>query len=228
MLPTATPAGRLEADLGQGPVEELPVLGLLDGLHRRPEHPRPGAGEGPGPPQGETAVEGGLAAERHDDAVRPLPLDDPVDEIRRHGQEVDAVGQRFGGLDGRDVRVDEDDLEALLLEGLDGLAPGVVEFSGLADLQGAAPEDEDLPGGRRRGTGGLGGLSRLRPARGHGRASRKRSKRNAVSVGPGQASGWNWTPAKGFRPWRTPSFVPSLAFVNQGRQPRGSVRVSTA
>ena len=31
--------------------------------------------------------------------------------------------------------------EALFLEGLDGLAAGVVELAGLADLEGAAAED---------------------------------------------------------------------------------------
>ncbi len=41
--PDGDAPGRLEPDLGQGPVEELAVLGLLDGLHRRPEdgHARP-------------------------------------------------------------------------------------------------------------------------------------------------------------------------------------------
>ena len=115
-----------------------------------------------------------------------------------------------GRLDRGDIGVDQDDLEALLLEGLDGLAAGIVELAGLADLEGAAAEEEDLPG-------------LLHPA-----ASRNRSKRNSVSVGPGQASGWNWTPNTGLRLWRMPSFVPSFAFLNQEVQPRGRLSGSTA
>ena len=49
-----------------------------------------------------------------------------------------------------------------------------------------------------------------------------------MSVGPGEASGWNWTPKTGRRLWRMPSFVPSLALRNQAAQPRGRLAVSTA
>ena len=78
------------------------------------------------------------------DRVGPLALDHLLDELRRHRQEIDPVGEALGGLDGGDVRVDQDGRDALLLERLDRLAPGVVELAGLADLQRAAAEDQDL------------------------------------------------------------------------------------
>ena len=59
----------------------------------------------------------------------------------RHGQEVDAVGHALARLDRRDVGVDQDDLNALLLQRLDGLRARVVEFTGLADGQTAAAVD---------------------------------------------------------------------------------------
>ncbi len=197
--PDGDAPGRLEAGLGQGPVEELAVLGLFDGLHRRPEDGQPGLGQGAALPQGDAAVEGRLAAEREQEPLGLLPGDDLPHEEGRDRQEIDPVGHALGGLDRGDVGVDQDDLEPLLLEGLDGLAAGIIELAGLPDLERPAPEEKDL-------------LRLLHPA-----ASRKVSKRNSVSVGPGQASGWNWTPNTGRRTWRMPSFVPSLALRNQAR-----------
>ncbi len=47
------------------------------------------------------------------------------------------------------------------------------------------------------------------------------SNKNSVSVGPGVASGWNWTAKKGRRLWRMPSTVPSLAFSKEISQSSG-------
>src|SRR5262249_23494030 len=55
------------------------------------------------------------------------------------------------------VRVDQDDLVALLAEGLAGLGAGVVEFAGLADDDGAGADQEDfLQVGALRHRGGVG------------------------------------------------------------------------
>ena len=116
-----------------------------DGLDRRAEHGDAVAGEDPRFRERHAAVERGLAAEGEQDAVGLLPGDHLLDEIGRHRQEIDLVGEVSGGLDRGDVGVDEDDLEALLLQGLDGLAAGVVELAGLADLERPAAEDEDFP-----------------------------------------------------------------------------------
>ena len=48
------------------------------------------------------------------------------------------------GHDRRRVRVDEDDLVALLAERLGALRPGVVELAGLADDDRPGADDEDL------------------------------------------------------------------------------------
>ena len=97
------------------------------------------------------------------------------------------------------------------LKALMAWLPGIVELAGLADLEGAAAEDEDFFGG---------------PSF---QASEKfPDQKNPVSTGPGRASGWNWTERKGFLRCRIPSLVPSLAFLNQDFQSLGSVRGSTA
>ena len=57
---------------------------------------------------------------------------------------MDVVGELRAGLDGRYVGVDEDGVDAFLLERLQALAPRVVELPCLPDLDGTAPYDEDL------------------------------------------------------------------------------------
>lgn len=99
----------------------------------------------------DTAVERSLTAEGEEDAVGPLPFDQLDHELGSHRQEIDLagwtvvrsvrrvvscvasylVGKAGASLDGGDVGVDEDGLNVLLLQGLDGLRPTVVELTGL-------------------------------------------------------------------------------------------------
>ena len=53
-------------------------------------------------------------------------------------------GAPLGGLDGGDVWVDEDGVDAFLLERLDGLRARVVKLTRLADREAARAQDEDL------------------------------------------------------------------------------------
>ena len=51
---------------------------------------------------------------------------------------------------------------------------------------------------------------------------------HSVSVGPLQASGWNWALNQGKVLWRMPSLEPSFMFTNSGSQSSGKVDASTA
>ena len=63
----------------------------------------------------------------------------------------------------------------------------------------------------------------------HGQSSfTKSSNMNVVSVGPLQASGWNWEENHGLVLWRTPSFDPSFMLIYNGSQSAGNVLLSTA
>jgi hypothetical protein len=88
-------------------------------------------------------VERGLAAERGQQRVGALALDDLGDRAGQQRLHVRRVGELRVGHDGRRVRVDEDDLVALLLEDLARLHAGVVELGGLADDDRPGPEDHD-------------------------------------------------------------------------------------
>ena len=94
--------------------------------------------------QSHATVQGGLTAEREQDAVGEFLLDHLLDEFGRDRQEIDLVGDAFRRLDGRDVGIDENGLDPLLPEGLERLRAAVVEFAGLADLEGAAAEYQNL------------------------------------------------------------------------------------
>ena len=202
----------LDPDLVQLLHEELAVLRGDDGLDRRAEDPDAVLFQDAGPVQGDAAVERRLAAEREQDAVRPLLLDDLLDEIRGNRQEIHLVRDTLARLDGGDVRVHKHGRDPLLPQGLEGLRPGVVEFSRLPDFQGAGAEQQHF--GR---------------TFGHGfRSLANWSKRKTVSRGPPAASGWNWALNQGFSRWRMPSLEPSLRLVNSGSQPEGSVLSSTA
>ena len=93
--------------------------------------------------KGEAAVERRLSAERQHDRVDLFLDDDPLDELGRHRDQVDPIGELGAGLDRRDVGVDQDGLDPLFLERLDRLRAGVVELAGLADLKGSRAQDQD-------------------------------------------------------------------------------------
>ena len=75
--------------------------------------------------------------------VRALALDDQLEELGRHRLDVGAVGELRVRHDRRRVRVHEDDVEPLLLEGLRRLRPGIVELRGLADDDRARADEEN-------------------------------------------------------------------------------------
>ena len=98
--------------------EELPILRRDDGLYRRTKNLHA---------QGSKLVlklnadvEGRLPTKRDVYPVRFLVLYDLANKLGRHGQKVHLVGEPFRRCDRRDVRVDENGVDALL-ERLDRL-----------------------------------------------------------------------------------------------------------
>ena len=89
-------------------------------------------------------VQAGLAAERGQQGVGPFLLDDLLDDLPGDRLDVGAVGRLRVGHDGGRVGVDQDDLVALLAEGLARLGAGVVELARLADDDGAGADEQDL------------------------------------------------------------------------------------
>jgi hypothetical protein len=186
---TGQAARRLDADLVEALDEEAPVLGVFDRLDGGAENAHAMALEHAAPMQFEAAVERRLAAEGEQDGIHLVLGDDPLDELRRHGDQMDPIGQPGAGLDGGDIGIDEDRLNPLFPEGLDRLRAGIVELARLADLKRARSEDQDAARLARQVAPEHGPQPRrMAPIR-----RTKSSNRAAVSSGPGAASGWNWT-----------------------------------
>ena len=168
------------ADLGHGVFEELPVLGLVDGL-------------GVGADEADVVLlEEALVVQLHGDGQAGLPpqagqkavrlglQDDALDGLGGKGLQVDGVCHGVVGHNGGGVGVDQDGLHPLLLQHPAGLGAGVVKFSGLADDDGAGTDDKYLLNGWI--------LRHYKPSF---IMSVKRSKAVKVSKGPPWASGWN-------------------------------------
>mmetsp|Transcript_132073 Transcript_132073/g.313032 ORF Transcript_132073/g.313032 Transcript_132073/m.313032 type:complete len:284 (-) Transcript_132073:1157-2008(-) len=131
--------------------EEVAVLRLDDGLDGGAQHLHVEAIKDPLLVEPARAVQGRLAAEGHEDAVRALPVDDLGHELRGHRQEVNAVRHARRGLNGGDVRVDQHGHDAGLLQGLQRLAARVIELSCLADRQTAGAQHQHLAIAQRQG-----------------------------------------------------------------------------
>ncbi len=89
-------------------------------------------------------VERGLPAERGEDRVRPLALQDRRDRPRLERLDVRARRHLRVGHDRRRIGVDEDDLIPLFPQRLGALRAGVVELAGLPDDDGTGPENHDF------------------------------------------------------------------------------------
>ena len=87
-------------------------------------------------------VERGLAADRRQQRVGALALDDRLEHLRRERLDVGAVGELRVGHDRRRVAVDQHDFEAFGAQRLARLRAGVVELARLADDDRAGADDE--------------------------------------------------------------------------------------
>ena len=82
-----------------------------------------------------TAVESSLAAERQQDAVGSLLLNDFLYKVWLHGEEINLVGHTLACLYCCDVRVNEHCLHTLFAQCLESLRARIVELTGLTNLQ---------------------------------------------------------------------------------------------
>ena len=88
-------------------------------------------------------VECRLSAQRGQQRVGALLLDDRGHDLRGDRFDVGGVGDARVGHDGRRVGVNEDDAQALLLQHAACLRARVVELARLADDNGTRSDDED-------------------------------------------------------------------------------------
>ena len=115
--------------------EELAVFGVHDCLHWCAENLHIVLLEHSCLEEFHTTVERGLTSEGEEDAVGALLLDDSLNEIRLHGQEVNLVGNALGCLHRGNVRIDENRLDALFAKSFQSLRTRIVKLTGFTDFQ---------------------------------------------------------------------------------------------
>ena len=141
--------GNSLVDLSKLLAEDFTILGGLNDIDLRAEDLNTLLLQLAGLPELNTDVQSGLSTHGNNDTVGTLFADDVHNNVGLNGEEVDLVSTHgvvlllLTGLDGGNVGVDQNDLDALLLEGLDALTAGVVELTGLADAETATTDEKD-------------------------------------------------------------------------------------
>ena len=167
-------------DGGHGILEDLPVLGLVDGVGVGADEPDVVGGQEALVGQLHGDGQASLSSQTRQKAVGLGFLNDALDGLGGQGLQVHRVGHGAVGHDRCRVGVDQHGLHALSLQNPAGLGAGIVELGGLADDDGAGTDDKDFFNGS---------ISRhYNPSF---IISVKRSKAVRVSRGPPWASGWN-------------------------------------
>lgn len=131
------------ADFFHGGLEQFAVFALLDGLHARADEFHAVLFEAAALVQFHRQVQRRLPAQRGQNRVRLLLLDDLLHELRRQRLQIRRVGQFRVGHDGRRVGIDQNDAVALVFQRLERLGAGIVELGCLPNLDGAAAENQD-------------------------------------------------------------------------------------
>ena len=135
-------ARRVAADLGHRIAEQQAILGELDRVDRGADQLDAVLLERAVLTQRDRQVQRRLPADRRQDRVRALALDDLRDDLGRQRLDVGPIGDLRVGHDRRRVAVDENDLEPLGLQRLARLRAGVIELAGLPDDDRARADDE--------------------------------------------------------------------------------------
>ena len=113
----------VDADLLHRVAEQQAILGDLDRGNRRADQLDLVLLEDAQLVELHREVERRLAADRRQNRVGPLLLDDLLERLGRQRLDVGAVGQLRVGHDRRRVAVDEDDFEAFAAQRLDACVP---------------------------------------------------------------------------------------------------------
>ena len=132
-----------EPDARHRRLEFFAVFRLVDRFLRRPDQLDVVLVEHALAREVERAIERGLPAHRRQERVGPLALDDLGEHRPGDRLDVGDVGHLRIGHDRRRIRVDQDDLVALLAQRLARLRPRIVELAGLADDDRAGADDKD-------------------------------------------------------------------------------------
>ncbi|KAK5624301.1 hypothetical protein RRF57_000017 [Xylaria bambusicola] len=140
-----TCGGRLSTFLANGihtPGKKLPIFRCDDGVNRSAKDLNSEGLELIF--QLDTHLQSRLTTKSNINGVRSFVHDYFAHKISCYRQEVYLVGETFGGLNCRNVGVDENGVDAFFLQSFDSLTTGIVELSSLTNAQTSTTEDKYL------------------------------------------------------------------------------------
>ena len=132
-----------QTNLGHGVLELQAVFCLVDGFRLGTDQLHVVLIQHTVLPQIQRAVQRSLATHGGQDGIGALLGDDLLDRLPGDGLDVGHVRRIGVGHDRRWVAVDQNDLVTLFAQRLAGLHAGVVEFTGLANHDGASANDQN-------------------------------------------------------------------------------------
>jgi hypothetical protein len=124
-------------------LEQLAVFAQAQGVDRRSQHFDAQALQGAALGKRDRQVDAGLTADRGQQRVGALVLEDLFDHLWEQRLDVGGVGHVGVGHDRRRVGVDQHDAIPLAPQRAAGLGARIVEFAGLADNDRTGAEDQD-------------------------------------------------------------------------------------
>ena len=133
----------IQPDPEHGLLEQLPVLALRYGGRLCPDHLDPVLGQDPLPVQIHREIQRGLPPQSRKKRRRPLGRYHLFQDLRRKRFYIGDIGEFRIGHDRRRIGVHQDYPISLLLERLAGLSPRIIEFTGLANHDGAGADDQN-------------------------------------------------------------------------------------
>ena len=136
-------ARALQADGIHGCAKLQTILGLFDGLQIGADQFHAMAFQHPGAGQRDGGVKGGLPAHGRQQGIGFFTLDDASQHFRRDWFDIGSIGQIRIGHDRRRIGVDQNDPETFFAQRFARLRPGVIEFTGLSNDDGAGADDQD-------------------------------------------------------------------------------------
>ena len=134
----------VEADLDHRLLELHPVLTLLNRVRLRPDHPHAMLRQHTRVPQRHRRVQRRLPAQRRQQRIRLLPLDDLLHHVRRDRLNISPVRKLRIRHDRRRIRIDQHHRVPFLLQRLARLNAGIIKLAALPDHNRTRTNDEYL------------------------------------------------------------------------------------
>ena len=136
-------AGQVQADALHGRLEQITILGLLDGRQLGSDEFHVVAVENTGFGQVNGQIQAGLTAYGRQQGVRAFPFNNFFKHRPGQRLNIGPVGKIGIGHNRGRIRVDQDDAVALLFERLAGLSARVIKFTRLADHNRAGTDQQN-------------------------------------------------------------------------------------